>query len=140
MIHPTFRTYAYPGYDTDIYDPLSNILASIQYTLATYGSLANGWRGVGYANGIGKISLSDLFPAYSVGGFPEDGLFMANHTELVGQFANGKTAVANNLQIEKGIEEAAYRGVSRANMENREQEKSSKRVDTSSKGWKTNCN
>ena len=36
-------------------------------------SLANGWRGVGYANGIGKISLSDLFPAYSVGGFPEDG-------------------------------------------------------------------
>ena len=47
---------------------------------------------------------------------------MANHTELVGQFANGKTAVANNLQIEKGIEEAAYRGVSRANMENREQE------------------
>ena len=122
VIDPTFRTYAYPGYDTDIYDPLSNILASIQYTLATYGSLANGWRGVGYANGIGKISLSDLFPAYSVGGFPEDGLFMANHTELVGQFANGKTAVANNLQIEKGIEEAAYRGVSRANMENREQE------------------
>lgn len=122
VIDPTFRTYAYPGYNTDIYDPLSNILASIQYTLATYGSLANGWRGVGYANGIGKISLSDLFPAYSVGGFPEDGLFMANHTELVGQFANGKTAVANNLQIEKGIEEAAYRGVSRANMENREQE------------------
>ena len=57
---------------------------------------------------IGKI------PTYSTGGYPEDGLFMANHGELVGQFANGKTAVANNDQITAGIEEAAYRGVSRA--------------------------
>ena len=31
VIDPTFRTYAYPGYDKDIYDPLSNILASIRY-------------------------------------------------------------------------------------------------------------
>lgn len=51
---------------------------------------------------------------YSVGGFPEDGLFMANHSELVGKFSNGKTAVANNEQITKGIEEAAYRGMMRA--------------------------
>jgi hypothetical protein len=51
---------------------------------------------------------------YAKGGFPEDGLFMANHGELVGQFANGRTAVANNEQIEAGIEEAAYRGFMRA--------------------------
>ena len=51
---------------------------------------------------------------YATGGFPEDGLFMANHGELVGQFANGRTAVANNQQIEAGIEEAAYRGFMRA--------------------------
>lgn len=42
-------------------------------------------------------------PAYSVGGFPEDGLFYANHNELVGSFGNGKTAVANNDQIIEGI-------------------------------------
>ena len=28
---------------------------------------------------------------------------MANHNELVGQFSNGKTAVANNAQIVEGI-------------------------------------
>lgn len=90
--------------------------------MARYGSLSNGWKGHGYANGIGKITLADLIPKYSVGGFPEDGLFMANHNELVGTFSDGRTAVANNLDIQKGIEEAAYRGFSRANMENREQE------------------
>lgn len=42
-------------------------------------------------------------PAYAVGGFPEDGLFYANHNELVGSFGNGKTAVANNDQIIEGI-------------------------------------
>lgn len=51
---------------------------------------------------------------YAKGGFPEDGLFMANHNELVGQFSNGRTAVANNAQIQAGIEEAAYRGFMRA--------------------------
>ena len=38
---------------------------------------------------------------------------MANHGELVGQFSNGKTAVANNEQIIEGI----TRGVAQANME-----------------------
>ena len=74
-----------------------------------------------YKNGIGRINLSDLIPAYSVGGFPEDGLFMANHNELVGQFSDGRTAVANNTDIQKGIEEAAYRGFTRANAENTRQ-------------------
>lgn len=52
--------------------------------------------------------------SYATGGFPEDGLFFANHNELVGQFSNGRTAVANNEQITTGIEEAAYRGMMRA--------------------------
>lgn len=43
--------------------------------------------------------------AFATGGFPEDGLFYANHSELVGQFANGRTAVANNEQIVEGISE-----------------------------------
>lgn len=60
-----------------------------------------------------NVQLGKL-PTFQTGGFPEDGLFMANHSELVGKFANGKTAVANNDQITKGIEEASYRGMMRA--------------------------
>lgn len=48
---------------------------------------------------LGTYSLK----AYAQGGFPEDGLFLANHKELVGTFSNGKTAVANNDQIVDGI-------------------------------------
>ena len=51
VIDPTFRAYAMPGFNSNIYDPLSNILASIRYALATYGSLSAAYRGVGYANG-----------------------------------------------------------------------------------------
>lgn len=111
VIDPTFKAYAYPGYDKNIYDPLSNMLAAIRYTLSRYGSLANGWKGHGYASGIGKINLSDLIPAYEVGGFPEDGLFFANHNELVGRFDNGRTAVANNTNIQSGIKEGVKEAV-----------------------------
>ena len=51
---------------------------------------------------VSPISLPRI-PTYQIGGFPEDGLFMANHNELVGQFSNGRTAVANNEQIVDGI-------------------------------------
>ena len=51
---------------------------------------------------LGKLPKFDI-PKYAIGGFPEDGLFMANHNELVGQFSNGQTAVANNQQIVEGI-------------------------------------
>jgi hypothetical protein len=57
---------------------------------------------------LGKI------PKFQTGGFPEDGLFFANHNELVGKFSNGRTAVANNEQITQGIEQASYRGIARA--------------------------
>ena len=58
------------------------------------------------------ISLGKI-PTFQTGGFPEDGLFMANHNELVGTFSNGKTAVANNEQIVSGI----TAGVREANAE-----------------------
>ena len=65
VIDPTFRAYARPGYNSNIWDPLPNMLASIRYTVRRYGSLARGWRGHGYAEGIGTITLSDL-----MGGIP----------------------------------------------------------------------
>lgn len=63
VIDPTFRAYAMPGYDKNIYDPLSNMLASIRYAVSRYGNLAAAYRGVGYENGIGDIDLSDLLPS-----------------------------------------------------------------------------
>lgn len=63
VIGPTFRAYAMPGYDKNIYDPLSNMLASIRYAVSRYGSLAAAYRGVGYEDGIGDINLSDLLPS-----------------------------------------------------------------------------
>lgn len=53
-------------------------------------------------------------PQYATGGFPEDGIFMANSGELVGKFANGRTAVANNDQIIAGIERGVYNAVTAA--------------------------
>lgn len=49
-------------------------------------------------------------PRLKDGGFPdgEDGLFYANHNELVGKFSNGRTAVANNEQIVDGIRSGVY--------------------------------
>lgn len=60
-----------------------------------------------------KVSTSGI-RGYATGGFPEDGLFFANHSELVGKFSNGQTAVANNAQIISGIESGVERGVARA--------------------------
>jgi hypothetical protein len=52
VIDPTFRANAYPGYATNIYDPLSNILASMRYAIGRYGSLAAAYnRSGGYELG-----------------------------------------------------------------------------------------
>lgn len=61
----------------------------------------------------GKAQLLKIgsIPAFSLGGFPEDGLFFANSNEMVGRFTNGKTAVANNDQIVAGIEQGVYNAV-----------------------------
>ena len=61
---------------------------------------------------IGKTPR--MIPAFSTGGFPEDGMFYANSHELVGRFSNGRTAVANNAQIIEGIENAVYRAMTAA--------------------------
>lgn len=120
VIDPTFRSNALPGYNTNIYDPLSNMIAAIRYTVGRYGSLNAGWtaRGYkGYKYGVGRIGLSDILPKYTGGGFPEDGVFMANHEEMVGKFSNGRTAVANNNQIVDGISKGVYEAMIKAQSE-----------------------
>ena len=64
---------------------------------------------------VGGSSFHINLPTFAHGGFPEDGLFMANHHELVGNFSNGKTAVANNQQIIAGIESGVYNAMVKAN-------------------------
>lgn len=81
--------------------------------------LINGINNLGNGFGINIPSIPAVsLPRFANGGFPEDGLFFANSTELVGRFSNGRTAVANNEQIIAGIEEATYKGFMRAQSEN----------------------
>jgi hypothetical protein len=71
-------------------------------------------------NKIPGVNIPELrvtipkIPMYEFGGFPEDGLFFANHNELVGQFSNGSNAVVNNEQIIAGIEGGVERGMTKA--------------------------
>ncbi len=65
-------------------------------------------------NLLGISSAAIGAPAFATGGFPEDGMFYANSSELVGRFSNGRTAVANNAQIIEGIENAVYRAMTAA--------------------------
>ena len=77
----------------------------------TQGNMAALFQKVGL-QGVPKIKVD----WYAEGGFPNAGdLFIANEAgaEWVGSM-NGRTAVANNDQISKGVEEASYRGMARA--------------------------
>lgn len=61
VVPTTFNAFKEPGHD-DIWNPIDNILASINYTLKTYGSLRAGWdRAGGYALGgiVGAPGLYD---------------------------------------------------------------------------------
>ena len=60
VIDPTFRAYARSPYNKNIWDPMSNILASMRYALSRYGSLSSAYRGVGYENG-GLVTQDGLY-------------------------------------------------------------------------------
>jgi hypothetical protein len=69
----------------------------------------------GKEGGKDKKNIFDIkVGAFANGGFPEDGYFFANHTEMIGEFSNGKTAVANNEQIVEGIKQGVYEAVASA--------------------------
>jgi hypothetical protein len=56
---------------------------------------------------IGQITLPRVnIPTFANGGFPEDGWFRASQGEIMGQFDNGRSVVANNEQITDGIARA----------------------------------
>lgn len=103
VIDPTFKTWAMPPYNKDIYDPLSNMLASIRYAVARYGSLAKAYSGHGYADG----------------GFPKFGEYFfarENGPELVGRVGH-RNAVVNNDQIVASISDGVESAIQRQNAE-----------------------
>lgn len=70
VIGPTFKAYAMKGFKSNIYDPLSNILASMRYALARYGSLSKAYnRKGGYAKGglIQGFASGGLVPSMTGG-------------------------------------------------------------------------
>lgn len=90
---------------------INYVISGLNLILSGFNKVASA---IGGLFGFGEVNLSigyKSLPRFANGGFPEDGLFFANHNELVGQFSNGRTAVANNEQIEAGI----ARGVEEAN-------------------------
>lgn len=104
VIDPTFRSYAMSPYDSNIYDPLSNMVAAIRYTVSRYGSLYRGWTARGYKG-------------YKNGGMPVNGeVYVANEngfgSEYIGRMGSNHV-VANNQQIVQSVSS----GVERANDE-----------------------
>lgn len=83
------------------------IINGVEYTFETIADILK------KVLSVGSLMVGGV-PAFASGGIVEDGFFFANSTELVGRFSNGKTAVANNVQITEGIEKAVYRAVSAA--------------------------
>ena len=51
VVPSTFAAYRLPGLSGDIFDPLSNIVAAIRYTISRYGSVAAGMQGHAYDDG-----------------------------------------------------------------------------------------
>ena len=65
---------------------------------------------------IGFSSIKINLPRFATGGFPkDDSLFMANSSEMMGKFSNGRNVVANNQQITDGIAKAVYAAMISAN-------------------------
>lgn len=65
--------------------------------------------------GIGMVvgTLASI-KQYKTGGAVEDGVFTMNRKEMAGSFDDGTSIIANNMQIQQGIADASYRGLSRA--------------------------
>jgi hypothetical protein len=56
-IGPTFAAYRDPRLPNDMFDPFANIVASMRYAMARYGSLPAAYRGVGYDTGVEQGAL-----------------------------------------------------------------------------------
>lgn len=113
---------------------LANTNNSMSGTERKMNNLPSIWRGITLPSITAKIKIPHLsvswedygkfsLPKISIkyyrqGGFPkgEDGMFLANHNEMIGKFSNGKNVVANNQQITEGIKQAVMEGMAQVMM------------------------
>lgn len=84
VIDPTFKTYARSGFNKNIYDPLSNILASVRYAKSKYGSLTKAYRGVGYSEGVGEVTFPSQYRSLNMAYTPEN------------SYSGGRTSINEN--------------------------------------------
>lgn len=114
---------------------LANTNNSMSGTERKMNNLPSIWRGITLPSITAKIKIPHLsvswedygqfsLPKISInyyrqGGFPkgEDGMFLANHNEMIGKFSNGKNVVANNQQITEGIKRAVMEGMAQVMMD-----------------------
>lgn len=107
---------------------IKSLVSGIVALIVSLKILKGNWLGALSVAGIvagASLAVSSQLakdtPQYATGGFPEDGLFFANSGEMVGQFSNGKTAVANNDQIVTGITQGVYSAMMAYNAQTRGQ-------------------
>lgn len=101
-------------------EAISKLIKTIGLVLTfRFDKIGDVWKDWSSSNSIMESAKKQLvvgWEGYASGGFPkEDGFFYANHNELVGQFSNGKTAVANNQEITEGIKQGVLEAMREAN-------------------------
>lgn len=88
--------------------------------LAIKGALKGGLIGATIAGlGVGALvagikgvaNQNSKMQTFKTGGLVEDGLFQMSKGELIGNFSDGTTVVANNQQIVEGIKQGVYTAV-----------------------------
>lgn len=101
---------SFDSFSEDMLTKANDYIDSLESTLTSFDPINSPIVSTSWGTKVGSIRT----PAYATGGMPEDGLFFANSSELVGRFSNGRTAVANNEMIIAGIEQGVYKAVTRA--------------------------
>jgi hypothetical protein len=116
-IGSTFARWAMPGYNKNIYDPVSNIIASIRYIIATYGR--------GNADRAAQVMWNRGGGAYAGGGFVDGARPIIGHvgewvvnkaqqSKLAGWLGTSTNKLQNSLGFTGGPDSFAGGGVIRA--------------------------
>ena len=91
------------------------VIALTAAAIAMYAFKQNWVRAAGVAALVagGYLTISSTLNAkqYKNGGLVEDGLFTMSRGEIIGDFDDGTTVVANNMQIIEGIRQGVYDAV-----------------------------
>ncbi|WKW85482.1 tape measure protein [Rhodococcus phage Reynauld] len=97
VIQTTFEDFKDPGYD-NIWDPESNIRASLNYAIARYGSVENAFRGVGYDSG-GWLMPGENQRVYNATGKPEP-VLTSEQWAQVGKMAEAVQALSSDALVD----------------------------------------